>query len=139
MILYTFKAERRETTLMSSSFEQLYNMHLNYKRQLPLLNGKAFELVSYFVTESDVILSPLKEKDGMIYTFLMDEKGLDVDKIVHNLRMLRDTCQKEYETHALMGSCDAFRVYIEDILYGGEVPEEVRLAFPFQHEARIYV
>ncbi len=110
-------------------------MHLNYKRQLPLLTGKAFELVFYFVTESDVILTPLKETDGIIYTFLMDKKG-DVDKIVHNLRMLRDTCQKEYETHALMGSCDAFRVYIED---GGELPEEVRLAFPFQHEARIYV
>ena len=138
MIFYTFKAKRRETTFMSSSFEQLYNMHLNYKRKLPLLTDKAFELVSYFVSESDIILAPLKETDGMIYTFLMDEKG-DVDKIVHNLRMLRDTCQKEYETHALMGSCDAFRVYIEDILYGGELPEEVRLSFPFQHEARIYV
>jgi hypothetical protein len=74
MILYTFKAERRETTLMSSSFEQLYNMHLNYKRKLPLLTGKAYELVSYFVTESDVILAPLKETDGMIYTFFNGRK-----------------------------------------------------------------
>ena len=114
-------------------------MHLNYKRKLPLLTGKAFELVSYFVSESDSILAPLKETDGMIYTFLMNEKGLDVEKFVHSLRTLRDVCQKEYETQGLMGSCDAFRVYIEDILYGGELPEEVRLAFTFQHEARIYV
>lgn len=54
-------------------------------------------------------------------------------------RILRDSCQIEYETHALMGTCDAFRIYIEDILYGGELPEELRLTFTFQHETRIYV
>lgn len=124
---------------MSSSFEQLYNMHLIYKRKLPSFTGKTYELVEYFVKESSIILDPLKEKDGVVYTFLMDKKGLDLEKIVNNLRMLRDTCQMEYETHALMGTCDAFRVYIEDILYGGELPEEVRLTFAFQHEKRIYI
>lgn len=124
---------------MSSFFEQLYNMHLNYKRKLSSFTGKTYELVDYFVKESSIILDPLKETDGIIYTFLMDKKGLDLDKIVNNLRMLRDTCQMEYETHALMGTCDAFRIYIEDILYGGELPEEVRLIFAFQHEKRIYV
>lgn len=113
---------------MSSSFEQLYNMHLIYKRKLPSFTGKTYELVEYFVKESSIILDPLKETDGVVYTFLMDKKGLDLEKIVNNLRMLRDTCQMEYETHALMGTCDAFRVYIEDILYGGELPEEVRLS-----------
>jgi hypothetical protein len=124
---------------MSSSFEQLYNMHLDYKRKLPSFTGKTYELVEYFVKESSILLDPLKEADGIVYTFLMDKKGLDVNKIVHNLRMLRDTCQKEYETHALMGTCDAFRIYIEDILYGGELPNEERLTFTFQHEKRIYI
>jgi hypothetical protein len=78
-----------------------------------------------------------------IYIFLVKKsdgkKGIYLDKIVNNLRMLRDTCQMEYETHSLIGTCDAFRVYIEDILYGGELPEEVRLTFAFQHEKRIYI
>jgi len=121
------------------SFEELYNMYLCYKRTLPSLTGKTYDLVNYFVSESSIILDPLKEKDGIIYSFLMDKKGVDINKIVNTLRKLRDTCQIKYETQALMGTCDAFRIYVEDILYGGELPVEEQSTFKFQHEGKIYV
>ena len=36
-----------------------------------------------------------------------------------------------------MGTCDAFRMYVEDILHGGEFPVEEQSTFKFKLEKKI--